>query len=133
VSRYQLGSIVEEDKIARQRLRASSQGTGCLGQTEPVVQPAARDQCSGGRFCLSYKAGEESVSSVDETEGARDERVKMAPERLRELEDSGVELSEILGGSAGGAFVLDDCEGDPDLAQAAFALVHSSKSQSERP
>ncbi len=64
--------------------------------------------------------------------GARDERVKRAAERLRELEASGVELSEILGGPAGAAFVRDDCDGDPDLAHAAFALVHSPKSHAER-
>jgi hypothetical protein len=73
-----------------------------------------------------------AVSNVEHPEGARDERVKRAAERLRELKAMGVEIPEILGGPVGAAFVRDDCEGDPDLAHAAFALVHSSKSQSER-
>ena len=76
--------------------------------------------------------GEVAVSKKQEPEGARD-KVKRAAERLRELRASGVEPSEILGGPAGATFVCGDCEGDPDLAQAAFALVYSSKSQSERP
>ena len=55
------------------------------------------------------------------------ERVERAAERLRELEASGVYLAEILGGEAGAAFVRDDCDGDPEVAHAAFALVHSPK------
>ena len=73
-----------------------------------------------------------AVSNADEPEGGtRDERVKRAAERLRKLEASGIALPDILGGPAGAAFVRDDCEGDPALAYAALALVHSSKSQSE--
>jgi hypothetical protein len=75
----------------------------------------------------------QELSKKRELEGARDERVYRAAERLRELRASGVEPSEILGGPAGATFVCGDCEGDPDLAQAAFALVYSSKSQSGRP
>jgi hypothetical protein len=73
------------------------------------------------------------VSNGEETEGeAHAERVNRAAERLRELKASGVELLEILCGPAGIKFVLDDCEGDPDLAYAAFALAHFTVSQSER-
>jgi hypothetical protein len=60
-------------------------------------------------------------------QGARKERVERAAERLRELKASGVEITEILSGPAGAAFVKDDCEGDPDLAGAAFALVYSPR------
>jgi hypothetical protein len=67
------------------------------------------------------------VSNVEELEDGRDENVKIAAERLRELKASGVELSDILGGTAGAAFVRDYCEGDPDLAYAAFTLAHSTK------
>jgi hypothetical protein len=74
------------------------------------------------------RSGGVSLSKKQEPAGARD-KVKRAAERLRELEASGVELSEILGGPAGAQFVCRDCEGDPDLAYAAFALAHSSKSQ----
>jgi hypothetical protein len=83
-----------------------------------------------GEVAVSKK---QELSKKRELEGARDERVYRAAERLRELRASGVEPSEILGGPAGATFVCGDCEGDPDLAQAAFALVYSSKSQSGRP
>jgi len=53
------------------------------------------------------------------------ERVERAARRLRELETSGVGAAEILGGEAGTAFIRDDCGGDPDVAAAAFALVHT--------
>jgi hypothetical protein len=95
--------------------------------------------CSSNFAPLSYLLlsgsvpGEVAVSKKRELEGTRDERVYRAAERLRELRASGVEPSEILGGPAGATFVCGDCEGDPDLAQAAFALVYSSKSQSGRP
>ena len=72
------------------------------------------------------------MSNGEETEGAHDERVERAAERLRELKASGVGLLEILCGPAGVTFVQDDCEGDADLAYAAFALVHSPIRQSER-
>ena len=48
----QIGFFIEEDKTARQRLIASPQRGGYLGRREPVVQPAAKDQWSGGRFRL---------------------------------------------------------------------------------
>lgn len=54
-----------------------------------------------------------------------DSRVKRAVQYLRELETSGVELHEILGGEAGAAFIRDGCEGEPEIAYAAFALVHA--------
>ncbi len=72
------------------------------------------------------------MDKVERPKGTREDRVKLAAERLRELEDSGVEPSEILAGPAGAAFLFDECGGDPDLAQAAFTLVHSSKGQRER-
>lgn len=53
--------------------------------------------------------------------------ITRAAQRLRELKAKGVELSEILGGRAGAAFVRDDCDGDPEVAYAAFALVYSPK------
>jgi hypothetical protein len=67
------------------------------------------------------------VSNVEDPEGARGERVKRAAQRLRQLQASGVDLSEILGGEAGAAFVREDCEGDPEVAAAAFARVHSPR------
>jgi hypothetical protein len=72
------------------------------------------------------------MSNLEEPNGARAGRVKRAAERLRELEALGVELSEILAGPDGAAFVRDDCDGDPDLACAAFAIVHSPKIHVER-
>ncbi len=50
--------------------------------------------------------------------------VLRAADRLRELEASGVELSEVLASEAGRRWVRDDCGGDPAIARAAFALVH---------
>jgi hypothetical protein len=50
--------------------------------------------------------------------------VTKAVQRLRELKAGGVELHEILGGQAGVAFIRDDCEGDPEVAYTAVALVH---------
>ena len=52
-------------------------------------------------------------------------KVAKAVRRLRELEASGAEIQEILGGEAGIAFVRDDCDGDLDIAYVAFALVHA--------
>lgn len=54
-----------------------------------------------------------------------DSRVKRAVQYLRELETSGVELHEILGSEAAAAFIRDGCEGEPEIAYAAFALVHA--------
>ena len=45
-SECQIGLFIEEDKTARQRLRALSQRSGYLGRRESVVQPAAKDQWS---------------------------------------------------------------------------------------
>jgi hypothetical protein len=53
--------------------------------------------------------------------------VKRAAERLREMQASGVALSEILSGQAGAEFVREDCNGDEEVAAAAFALVHSPR------
>jgi hypothetical protein len=52
------------------------------------------------------------------------DRVTRAVQRLRELKAGGVELHDILGGQAGVAFIRDDCEGDPEVAYAAVALVY---------
>jgi hypothetical protein len=74
--------------------------------------------------------GEELVDGHDEELGdGDDERVERAAERLRELKASGVELSEILGGQAGAVFISDYCEGDPDLAYAAFASAHFTETR----
>jgi hypothetical protein len=69
------------------------------------------------------------MSNEEVSVGTREERVERAAERLRELEASGVELSEILGGEAGTAFLREDCHGDLDIAHAAFALLHSPGSR----
>ena len=55
------------------------------------------------------------------------ERVMRAAQRLRELEASGVGIREILSGDAGKVFIRDDCGGDLDVVNAAFALVHAPK------
>jgi hypothetical protein len=69
------------------------------------------------------------MSNEEVSVGTREERVERAAERLRELEASGVGLSEILGGEAGTAFLREDCHGDLDTARAAFALLHSPGSR----
>ena len=51
-------------------------------------------------------------------------RVARATRRLGELKITGVQLSELLGGAAGAAFIRDYCDGD-DVAYAAIALVHN--------
>jgi hypothetical protein len=51
-----------------------------------------------------------------------------ATQRLSELKDKGVELHEILGGQVGAAFIRDYCDGDHEVAYAAFALVYSPTS-----
>jgi hypothetical protein len=56
-----------------------------------------------------------------------DDQVAEAARRLRELRASGVELHEILGGPNGANFVHDDCDGDPEVAYAAIALVYSPR------
>ena len=60
------------------------------------------------------------------------DRVRRSAERLRYLEPSGVELFELLSGEAGIAFVRDDCQGDPEIAISAFALVHSPARRENR-
>jgi hypothetical protein len=50
--------------------------------------------------------------------------VSRAAGRLGELKAAGVELHEILGGRAGAAFIRDYCDGDPQVAYAAIALVY---------
>ena len=67
------------------------------------------------------------ISDTKRTSRSYDERVKRAAQRLRELQASGVALSEILSGEEGAVFVHEDCEGDPEVAAAAFALVHSRR------
>ena len=52
------------------------------------------------------------------------DRVPRVAGRLRELKAGGVELHEILGGQAGAAFIHDDCDGAPEVAYAAIALVY---------
>jgi hypothetical protein len=53
-----------------------------------------------------------------------DDRVPRAARHLRELKAAGIELHEILGGQAGAAFIRDYCNGDPEVAYAAIALVY---------
>ncbi len=69
------------------------------------------------------------VSNKEESVGTRAEWVERAADRLRELEASGVDLYEILGGEAGTAFLREACHGDPDIAYAAFSLLHSPRSR----
>jgi hypothetical protein len=52
------------------------------------------------------------------------DRVMRAIRRLRELKAAGVELHEILGDQVGAAFIRDDCDGDPEVAYVAIALVY---------
>lgn len=56
----------------------------------------------------------------------RTDRVQRAARCLRELEASGVELHRILAGESGAIFIRDECDGDAEIAAAAFAIVHSS-------
>ena len=67
------------------------------------------------------------INDTKRTSRSYDERVKRAAQRLRELRASGVALSEILRGQAGAAFIREECEGNPEVAAAAFALVHSPR------
>jgi hypothetical protein len=62
--------------------------------------------------------------SVEGAEIVENVRVLRAAGRLRELKAGGVELHEILGGLAGAAFIHDDCDGDPEVAYTAIALVY---------
>lgn len=43
---------------------------------------------------------------------------------MRELEASGVGLSDIVAGEAERLWVEEDCGGDREVARVAFALVH---------
>jgi hypothetical protein len=61
-----------------------------------------------------------------------DDRVTRAARRLCELKAAGVELHEILGGQAGAAFIRDDCDGDPEVAYEAIALVYYPTSHERR-
>jgi hypothetical protein len=67
------------------------------------------------------------MSDTKRTVPSHLEQVKRAAQRLRELQVSGVALSEILRGEAGAAFIGEECDGDPEVAAAAFALVHSPR------
>jgi hypothetical protein len=44
----------------------------------------------------------------------------------------GIELHEILAGRAGTAFMRDYCEGDPEVASAAIALVYYPRTHERR-
>ena len=59
-------------------------------------------------------------------------QVTGAARRLRDLKAAGVELHEILGGRAGATFIRDDCDGDPEVAYAAVALVYFPIAQERR-
>ena len=60
------------------------------------------------------------------------DRVTRAAQRLHELKAAGVELHEIVGGQAGAAFIRDDCDGDPEVAYAAIALVYYPTTHEKR-
>jgi hypothetical protein len=51
---------------------------------------------------------------------------------LSELKATGIELHEILAGRAGAAFMRDYCEGDPEVAYAAIALVYYPRTHERR-
>jgi hypothetical protein len=53
------------------------------------------------------------------------EEGRPAPARVAGF--GGLALSEILSGEEEAVFVHEDCEGDPEVAAAAFALVHSPR------
>ena len=78
----------------------------------------------GAHQALVQPPRTEDMGCVDEEHRHR-RRLARATRRLGELKDTGVPLSELLGGEAGAAFVQDDCEGDVDLAFAAFTVVFS--------
>ncbi len=59
-------------------------------------------------------------------------QVTEAARRLRGLKATGVELYEILGGRAGANFIRDGCDGDPEVAYAAVALVYFPMAQKRR-
>ncbi len=73
------------------------------------------------RFGKGLLLTEEEESSVEDLT----DPLPRAARRLSELKAKGVELHEILGGQAGAAFVRDHCDGDHEVAYAAFALVYS--------
>ena len=60
------------------------------------------------------------------------DRVLRAVQRLRELKAAGVELHELLGDRAGAEFIRDDCDGDPEVAYAAIALVYYPTTHEKR-
>jgi hypothetical protein len=60
------------------------------------------------------------------------DRVLRAAQRLRELKATGVELHELLGNQAGIEFIRDDCDGDPEVAYAALALVYFPTTHEKR-
>ena len=68
---------------------------------------------------MDYQVEENPVVVVTLTDP-----VTRATQRLRESQSKGVELYEILGGEAGATFIRDACEGDPEVAYAAIALVY---------
>ena len=59
-------------------------------------------------------------------------RVTRATRRLGELKTAGLQLSELLGGEAGAVFIRDDCDGDPEVAYAAVALVYFPRTHERR-
>jgi hypothetical protein len=74
------------------------------------------------RFGKALSVAEDEENSVE----ALANPVVRATRRLRELKAKGVQIHEILGGQAGATFVCHHCDGDHEVAYAAFALVYSS-------
>jgi hypothetical protein len=84
-----------------------------------VKRSVLKKWVSGGKELLVDYQAEENRAVFTFTDP-----VTSATQRLRELQASGVELYEILGGEAGATFIRDACEGDPEVGYAAIALAY---------
>jgi hypothetical protein len=104
-----LDSLVanEESRCAKRKANPSRGGDAKLGgSSRKRVSPAIKQPVAGA---------------------VMNKRVTGAAQRLRELKATGVELYEILGSRAGVNFIRDYCDGDPEVAYAAIALVYSPR------
>jgi hypothetical protein len=109
-----LDSLVanKESRCAKRKANPSRGGDAKLGgPSRKRGSPAIKQPVAG------------AVMNKQVTEAAR---------RLRGLKATGVELYEILGGRAGANFIRDDCDGDPEVAYAAVALVYFPMAQKRR-
>jgi hypothetical protein len=82
------------------------------------------DVPSRQRFSKGFLPVEDEENSVEVLTNP----LARSTQRLSELKAKGVELHEILGGQVGAAFIRDYCDGDHEVAYAAFALVYSPTS-----